>query len=170
MYHIPNDFRSKKSAIKIYQSLRHILFNKKIEDVTISDIKNECGISRSTFYRLFDNPIDVLEMQMSYFITLYKDGLSINTDHIEYFFFFWDKHSDFIYLLSKQQEYIFKKLFFKHFFSNTSNTFDIYLFEVQISIMTGLLCKWVEREKKESIQEMSILTRQILKNPKELIF
>ena len=87
MYHIPNDSRSKKSAIKIYQSLRHILFNKKIEDVTISDIKNECGISRSTFYRLFDNPIDVLEMQMSYFITLYKDGLSINTDHIEYFFF-----------------------------------------------------------------------------------
>ena len=88
MYHIPNDSRSKKSAIRIYQSLRHILFNKKIEDVTISDIKNECGISRSTFYRLFDNPIDVLEMQMSYFITLYKDGLSINTDHIEYFFSF----------------------------------------------------------------------------------
>ena len=28
MYHISNDLRAKKSAEKIYRSLRHILFNK----------------------------------------------------------------------------------------------------------------------------------------------
>lgn len=54
MYHIPNDERSRKSAEKIYQSLRHILFNKRLEEISISDIGKECGVSRSTFYRLFD--------------------------------------------------------------------------------------------------------------------
>lgn len=170
MYHISNDLRAKKSAEKIYRSLRHILFNKSIEHITITDIKNECGVSRATFYRLFDNVIDVLEMKMDYFILLYKKDLLQSQDHISTFYNFWNNHSDFIYILSKQQEHILKKLFIKHFYQTSYNKLDVYLFEVQISVMTGLLSKWVERGKQETVDEMIKITKQILNNTLKLLF
>lgn len=165
MYHIKEDKRSKQSAETIYQSLRHVLFTKKLEDVTISDIQKECGISRSTFYRCFDTITDVLEMKLFYFVEKYFREQQSAKDRVLFFYTYWDKHSDFIHILSKQNESLLKNVLKRHFknkFVTTNEIYQEYLLDIKISLFTSLLCKWVERNKKESPQEMAILTKIIL--------
>ena len=45
--------KSFESQQKIYKGLRRLLKTKPLSEITVSDIKAECNISRSTFYRNF---------------------------------------------------------------------------------------------------------------------
>ena len=60
MYHVKNDKRALKSAEKIMEGLAICIKNKKIDNVGVTDIALASGVSRGTFYRLFDSPVDVL--------------------------------------------------------------------------------------------------------------
>ena len=63
MYHIKPDKRSHKSATAFCESLAHLLDKKPYDEISISDICQECGIARTTFYRLFDTVDDILIYQ-----------------------------------------------------------------------------------------------------------
>lgn len=63
MYHIKQDKRSQASAAEIVRGLEECLKTKPLTAVTVSDIHRVTGISRATFYRLFDTPEDVLHYQ-----------------------------------------------------------------------------------------------------------
>lgn len=65
MYHIKSDKRSQASAAEIAQGLEVCLQSKPLQSITVSDIHRVTGISRATFYRLFDTPEDVLHYQFS---------------------------------------------------------------------------------------------------------
>lgn len=60
MYRISRDPRVKKSAELISNGFITCSHSKKYNDITISDIQQASGVSRSTFYRIFDNTEDVL--------------------------------------------------------------------------------------------------------------
>lgn len=60
MYHIKPDKRSRTSAAEIVRGMEECLKVMPLHDITISDIHRATGISRATFYRLFDTPEDVL--------------------------------------------------------------------------------------------------------------
>lgn len=60
MYHIPNDRRAIRSAGRIYDALMGVLEYMEFPEISISELERR-GISRATFYRLFDNLSDVLE-------------------------------------------------------------------------------------------------------------
>lgn len=62
MYHISKDARSERSARLIIKGLDSCLQRKRFADLSVSDIQRASGVSRSTFYRLFDNPVDILTM------------------------------------------------------------------------------------------------------------
>ncbi len=62
MYHIKNDRRSQHTAMQISQGLLECLKDKPLASITISDIHRVTGISRATFYRLFDTIEDVLDL------------------------------------------------------------------------------------------------------------
>lgn len=64
MYHIKSDKRSQASAAQIVRGLQECLKNTPLKAVTVSDIHRITGISRATFYRLFDTPEDVLVYQL----------------------------------------------------------------------------------------------------------
>lgn len=64
MYHIKQDRRSQASATEIVRGLQECLKSEPLRSVTVSDIHRATGISRATFYRLFDNPEDVLLYQL----------------------------------------------------------------------------------------------------------
>lgn len=64
MYHIKSDRRSQASAEEIVRGLQECLKTTPLKSITVSDIHRVTGISRSTFYRLFDNPEDVLIYQL----------------------------------------------------------------------------------------------------------
>lgn len=72
MYHIKPDKRSQASAAEIVKGLEECLKTKPLKAVTVSDIHRITGISRATFYRLFDTPEDVLHYQ---FAQMSKDSL-----------------------------------------------------------------------------------------------
>lgn len=61
MYHISDDPRTKRSARRICKALMECAGHKPFAEVTVSNLNKEHGISRTTFYRLFDNTVDVLE-------------------------------------------------------------------------------------------------------------
>ena len=63
MYHIKPDKRSQSSAAEIARGLEECLKTKSLKAVTVSDIHRVTGISRATFYRLFDTPEDVLHYE-----------------------------------------------------------------------------------------------------------
>jgi len=64
MYHIKSDRRSQASALEIVRGLQECLKTTPLKAITVSDIHRVTGISRATFYRLFDTPEDVLIYQL----------------------------------------------------------------------------------------------------------
>lgn len=86
MYHISNDIRVKKSVQLICHALSECLKTKKISEVTVTDISRVSSVSRSTFYRSFDNVIDVLAYQCDLIfeeaITLYSNTILFTQDFI----------------------------------------------------------------------------------------
>jgi len=64
MYHIKSDQRSQSSAAVIVRGLQECLKNTPLKAITVTDIHRVTGISRATFYRLFDTPEDVLIYQL----------------------------------------------------------------------------------------------------------
>lgn len=60
MYHIPNDKRAITSAEGLYNGLLECAKKRAITEITITDITSSSGVSRATFYRLFDNSTDIL--------------------------------------------------------------------------------------------------------------
>lgn len=64
MYHIKSDRRSQTSAAEIVRGLQECLNTTPLKSITVTDIHRVTGISRATFYRLFDNPEDVLIYQL----------------------------------------------------------------------------------------------------------
>ncbi len=60
MYHIPNDKRAISSADSLEMALYDFLSVREINEISVTDLCHASGVSRATFYRLFDNPIDIL--------------------------------------------------------------------------------------------------------------
>lgn len=85
MYHIKNDKRVFKSAQLICNGLADILQTSPYEVISISDVCSSAGISRATFYRLFDTLDDVLLYQFdNLFDQAIRKYKEINTVKITY--------------------------------------------------------------------------------------
>lgn len=76
MYHIKKDARCMRSAEEIRASLLRCLDKKRFSDITITDIHRECGVSRATFYRLFDNTIDVVQFSCDRLFADFAEGIA----------------------------------------------------------------------------------------------
>lgn len=86
MYHISNDIRAQKSAYKIVSGLITCAQNTPLEEITVSSLLGAAKVSRSTFYRLFDNVIDVLEYECDRLSAqILKEEGNLDTFHIRDF-------------------------------------------------------------------------------------
>lgn len=80
MYHIKEDPRQKKSADLITEGMLSLLCDSALppqKTPTIADICRKAGVSRATFYRLFDSPDDILSY---YFDTIFDNILECCAD------------------------------------------------------------------------------------------
>lgn len=68
MYHIKQDKRSQASAAEIVRGLQECLKTMPLKAITVTDNHRVTGISRATFYRLFDNTEDVLHCQLDWML------------------------------------------------------------------------------------------------------
>ena len=76
MYHIKSDKRSQASANELARGLNTCLKTMPLSTVTVSDLHRETGISRATFYRLFDTIEDILVYQCDQMLSRVLDSWS----------------------------------------------------------------------------------------------
>ena len=106
--------RALNSKLKIGSGLVNILLNKKLQDVTVCELEKETHISRSTFYRNFNNVYDVLNLMMEYYYCLYKTNNINQKDKVEYFFKYWEDKKDLLYVISLDNQEILENIIIKY--------------------------------------------------------
>lgn len=169
MYHIKNDKRCHKSAAHIGEALKALLEEKPLAEISVTDLQKASGVSRSTFYRLFDNVDDVLvyiiEEDFRDMIAMYKDmDWSEFTQHLidsisaEGRGIMNVALSGKTHLVSRALRYIMtmeaSMANFK--FDNTSK----YMIAMFIGGCISLVTAWDENGRKESIEELAGMMQQ----------
>lgn len=158
MIEIKKNKKARESQRSIYKGLRRILLRKNLNDVTVQDISEECNISRSTFYRNFNNVVDVLDVMFDWFYNRYLTQKIEHNNQLLFFFEYWYKHRDLVHIISHQNEGLIKNCIKRHELCDNTNP---YLIDLKCAILTSLLSKWSE-SKSETPEEMEKLTRKIL--------
>lgn len=158
MYSMSSNKKSFESQQKIYKALRAVIKRKPLSEVTVSDIKDECGISRSTFYRNFKNITEILEVIFEWFYNHYLEERQGKSNQLLYFFEYWYYHRDLVQIISSHNRGIIEECMKRH---ETDFKPNFYLQDIKYSIWTSLLSNW-SLSKKESPAEMEQLTRKIL--------
>lgn len=167
MYHIKKDKRAIKSAKIITDSVMEILKVKSFDDLTITDIEKKCFVARSTFYRLFDNTVDVLaykcDLIFGELITMHHENEYKSVDEImilagEY----WMKNSQILEILYKSGHQNILQEAFERNFDRIRACFPVsqegeinpYVSAVITSLISTGLIKWVELGKKGTPEEL----------------
>ncbi len=133
-----------------------------IQDITVQDILDECGLSRPTFYRYFSDKYDVANWSYTYHVEQLT-GLYENTDPVDnenmtrnFVQFFYNKKSYF----HKVMDYVGQNSFYDHYFSclvywyttmhyqnpgdvNTLTAEEKYMLIYQAAGTVQLLRKWL---------------------------
>ena len=94
--------KSLDSQQKIYKSLRRLLQVKPLSEITVTDISEDCDISRSTFYRNFNNVMEILEIFFDYYYDRYLKKRVVEPNQLVFFIEYWKRHKDLVYILKKQ--------------------------------------------------------------------
>ena len=174
MYHIKNDKRSKRSAETIYHALRSLIREKPFEMILVRDIVERAEIGRSTFYRNFDEIVDVLRMRcdqvldelMVYVTTYHQKAYSQENGAmlkpiLRYFYL----DSEIIELLMQANRIdIFQDAFRERSRPNQAqlaqkNQVPIkhiaYVAEIRINILIAILTQWIKTGKREAPDELA---------------
>jgi AcrR family transcriptional regulator len=180
MYHLKPDIRAKRSAELLYEGLISKLKEKELTKVTISDICKASTVSRATFYRHFDDVIDVLSWKFDQlFNDLIREFIASKPDlHKENSFLlfamkFWmmPEHEVLIEtLLSAGRSDIIAE-------GLTHNTFLLvqylagqglalslreltYFMHTRAGYFTGMMIAWIQNGKKESPEELTAIVQK----------
>lgn len=163
MYRIKKDKRILQSASKIIDGLIICLNNKKFDQISVSEISLASGVSRATFYRLFDTPTDVIFYACD---SIFQVDSSLVTESIkESKEEFLLTTLNFLFLNSREIELLFKsgksyilqKKIINYLDTVSPNLFTEGLSKAEvdyvrgatIALLAGLLAVWIEHGKQE---------------------
>jgi len=166
MYHIKPDKRSQTSARMISEAMDQCLCTKSYNEITVTDILNESGVGRATFYRIFDSLSDILVYKCDKAFEEILDELTIvaTTTNPEQLIIkytdFWlrqDSLAEVIILSNNvnilymsNQKYMNKLVHMLHEASDYSDSQCDYL----ASILSAILVTWIRKGKQETSEEL----------------
>jgi len=78
MFHFSNDKRAVESAEQLRAALSRLLKKDSFEHIGITDLCREAGVSRTTFYRLFDTPCDIIRWNCDVALRQLLDAIQAN--------------------------------------------------------------------------------------------
>ena len=153
-------------------SLLTLMEKKNFNDITISEIANHAGLSRVTFYRIFNSKEEILEQYFYMICDEYIDCFDETKqyklhDIIVVFFEFWEQHISFLNLMIQNNLYYDLLDKFNQFLpiihqSVTCKTVKYNNpFELEIGLLTNagvlwnIIPKWLEQTPRPSGMEMS---------------
>ncbi|XMB65862.1 TetR/AcrR family transcriptional regulator [Mycoplasmatota bacterium zrk1] len=174
MYHKINDKRAVRSKEWIYQALIKLIYLKKYENITVTDIIKKAGVGRSTFYRNYDLIDDVLlehldntfEDFYSYiFNENFKEETDISPQLFIPFFSYWDSKSEILEIIiradklsfinDRMEKSITKVINTYKIFDNFSKTDNDYAVVIMVGILQSVLVKWIKDGKKISTNKLA---------------
>lgn len=163
MYHIQGDKRVQASVELITGALLQLLAEKPFSRITVTDLQQRSTVSRSTFYRSFDRPEDVLAYLCDRgFETAMQDaapdaaalGLSV--------FQYWMRNTAVLEALveTHRTDILFASL--RRALTQAENIPALsgsaaendYFISIVTSVMTGILTTWIEHGKSETFEQV----------------
>lgn len=169
MYHLSRHGRTHHTAEEIKRGLLLCLREKPLGDITVSDIYRVTGISRSTFYRLFDSPDDVLLLLCDEYkekmTKAFAEAGVTDLDDLAMFFFAYSlqnhallealvnnhRHDLLDDLYSASTQYMSQWL---EPYERSDKGASDYLTALLYSNMTSILITWVQHGRRESPAEL----------------
>ncbi len=182
MYHIKNDKRSETSADALYRALIEMLKTTPLVEVNITKLVEKAMVGRSTFYRNFDEPLDILKWKcdslfrdlVDEFSKKYRRGQAGQLTFIQSVFEYWEQRSELLEaLISNKRIDVIQNAttaittLLKQYdpANQVDSSYYQYSLNLRISIVVGMMTTWIERGKKESASEITAI---LLKNLKEI--
>lgn len=175
MYHISDDKRAKQSAELIYSGLCDCLTRKSFDQITVTDLQRASGVARTTFYRAFDNPADVLywkcdacfqEVLGSYTPERFPNEMELALHYFRY----WMDHSDILELLVKinRQDIIYvchmknAQLLQQRYgpVPGLSESHSRYFMAIRTGFTISILTAWLSGGRKETPEEIVAILRE----------
>ncbi len=117
------------TKIIIANSLENLLSQRPFNEITVTDVVKECGLTRTTFYRHFIDINDLVSWTYRYNVDkIIKQNADINhlTAHVEAICFFIYKKRDFIRSICQY---------------NGQNSFIEFLYDYSMEYLTNMLNK-----------------------------
>lgn len=176
LYHLTTHIRVKKSAELIKEALIKCLHEKDFSLISVSDLQKISGVSRATFYRIFDNIYDVLcyycdqlviDIDEQYDIFLKSGGVDI----YKFVLSFWTENYEFLEALYISQRWDILQTSMETHAKNLrahltksfiSNQEADYFFSITSGALSGILMTWIRHGKKEDISSMDEKIKDIL--------
>ncbi|MCI8335978.1 MAG: TetR/AcrR family transcriptional regulator [Peptococcaceae bacterium] len=178
MYHIKEDKRCLTSAQLITEGLSDCLMEKDFNKITVTDIQRKTGVSRATFYRLFDDMSDILAFQCDQcfdqiYQTCLKNGVVSIPMLLNEFLLFWMEHIQLLEIIMKiNRSDIFFSCHMRHFEQlrqcasklEEQDYLDEYYVAISSGMMISVLVTWLKRGKQETAEEIRGILRIFLKS------
>ena len=171
MYHLKKDHRAEKSAELLFTGLIRELKNKPLAKITVSDITRTSTVSRATFYRNFDQLIDLLRWKCDLLFQQVINGyLNENGQNmLNYMFTFWVNNSDLLEILIDEKR---TDIIYDSFMNNSkpilvqlekkySLSDPDYFMAIRVGVLVGIFETWIKKGKKETAEQLvTILEKQ----------
>lgn len=163
MYHIQGDKRVQASVKLITEALLSLLEEKPFSQITVTDLQRRSTVSRSTFYRCFDRPEDVLAYlcDAGFDSVLESDPPDAQTLSLEVFRYWMHNTAVLEALVEvRRTDILFASLRrslsrVAHLPALSDNAAENdYFVSIVTSVMTGILTTWIEHGKVESAEEV----------------
>lgn len=158
MYRVSNDPRTQRSAQLILEGLSTCLKSKDFHNISVTDIHKASGVSRATFYRLFDIPIDVIQYacdRMSEEFSEIYENIDVTDSFLEVLLQYLTEHYKILEVVyrSRRMDILENAMFQRRIYNNPEdidNPALEYLNAISCSAIVTLLTVWIRRGKEET--------------------
>ena len=167
MYHIANDPRARKSAELIAHSVLALSKNKSANQLSIAAIQRVSSVSRSTFYRLFDTPVDVLLWQVDKLFDDFVRDLPLQGTRKSILFSFFQtimEHAELFAALEKCSRLDALAQNHRRYFKDMGSFIGIpseqeaagqeYLIDIMSYLLPVAISTWIHRGQKDTPEEV----------------
>ena len=171
MYHLKKDQRAERSAELLFNGLTKELKNKPLNKLNVCDVTRASTVSRATFYRNFDQLVDLLQWKCDLLFQKAIQGyLKTNDDNLlHYMFTFWINNSTLLEILIKENR---TDIIYDSFMNNSkpilaqlekkySLSDPDYFMAIRVGVLVGIFETWIQKGKKETAEQLvAILEKQ----------
>ena len=173
------------TAVRYDKALLSLLEKKPFEYITISEICEDAGVNRSTFYLHYENTADLLKEAMAYVLDDFASYFSVDMESIlskyencdlrelnfinekylhPYLSFIKENQRLFVAVLSQPEAFDSKAVFqrmFDHIFSPILDRFHYpkdeqhYVMMFYLNGITAIITEWLKEDCRKSIEDIS---------------